>query len=558
MCEVGTQRRQHRQCLSPVRRSYKPGKHACRQLLTGFALHKVAPLLLPPLQVRAALFGPVVHGLSECAALRYICPDNPLWQQAASGLTGVIQAGLPAVNIMFVNSSQQPAQAWQVLADAFETFLLGEGLPEGLLPPAEQQQRAGDGATEQPPQAQPQLRHGGGGAVAAAAAADGAAEAALQTAVLDVLTEQVLASCSSAAYEQRSRLVRVLVVGSGSTAGHVCLASSSSTADADASVHAAAASDAAAAGGATADSSCRCPAADQRFSQMCLRHLAMLASRGTDGQAGSLNAVLLEVAQIALPQLLQRCRAVLQAYCRVEQAAVALELQQLQRQLQTQQQGQGLQQQGEGDAAADQGAPLVSQAECSVVAIVQQVQQQQQAEEAGSGEQVQMLQLQQRCLVDEVLCVLHVLLELRIDAAVFEHLLGQEPSLAACLAAVQHAQVVHAQLQQQQQQQSPGPQQAGAGLLQQQLSGSSGAQQQKQQSAAAAEVQRRYSSASQGGASEQGDGDSGGGSSSSSSRHQGHLLLVYRELADCAGCSDRRVGVLVRAALQAAGQQLAL
>lgn len=278
----------------------------------------------------------------------------------------------------------------------------------------------------------------------------------------------------------------------------------------------------------------------------------MLASRGTDGQAGSLNAVLLEVAQIALPQLLQHCRAVLQAYCRVEQAAVASELQQLQRQVQAQQQGQGLQQQEEGDAVTDQAAPLVSQAECSVVAIVQQVQQQQQqAEEAGSGEQVQMLQLQQRCLVDEVLCVLHVLLELWIDVAVFEHLLGQEPSLAACLAAVQHAQVVHVQLQQQQQ--SQGPQQAGAGLLQQQLSGSSGAQ---KQSAAAAEMQRRYSSASQGGASEQGDGDSGGGSSST--RHQGHLLLVYRELADCAGCRDRRVGVLVRAALQAAGQQLAL
>jgi hypothetical protein len=100
-----------------------------------------------------------------------------------------------------------------------------------------------------------------------------------------------------------------------------------------------------------------------------------------------------------------------------------------------------------------------------------------------------------------------------------------------------------------------GPQQAGAGQsLQQQLPGSSGVQQQKQlQSAAAAEVQRRYSSTSQGGASEQGDGEG-----SSSSRHQGHLLLLYRQLADCAGCRDRRVGVLVRAALQAAGQQLAL
>jgi hypothetical protein len=550
--------------------------------LTGCASNKGALILLPPLlQVRATLFGPVVHGLSECAALRYICPDDPLWQQAAAGLTSVIQAGLPAVNIMFVNSAQQPANAWQVLADAFETFLLGEGLPEGLLPSAQEQQqqqqsqKAGDGAGE--------VQHSGGGG-AVAAAADGAAAAAeeaaaLQTAVLDVLTEQVLASCSSAAYEQRSRLVRVLMVGAGSTAGHACLVGSG-TGGADAGVHAAAAGDRIAAAAATDAPSCRCPAADQRFSQMCLRRLAMLASRGTDGQAGSLNAVLLEVAQIALPQLLQRCRAVLQAYCRVEQAAIALELQQLQRQVQAQQQhqgqglqlqrqvqaqqqhqGQGLQQQqqqqqqqGEGAAGADPLVPLVCQAECTVVAVVQQVQQQQ-AEEAGSGEQAQVLQLQQRCLVDEVLCVLHVLLDLQIDVAVFEHLLGQEPSLAACLAAVQHAQVVQAQLQQQQQQQPVGPQQAGAGQsLQQQLPGSSGVQQQKQlQSAAAAEVQRRYSSTSQGGASEQGDGEG-----SSSSRHQGHLLLLYRQLADCAGCRDRRVGVLVRAALQAAGQQLAL
>jgi hypothetical protein len=88
-----------------------------------------------------------VHGLSECAALRYITPEDPLWQQAAAGLTSIIQAGLPAVNIMFVNYSQQPENAWQVLADTFETCLLGEGLPESLLPA--QQQKAGAGSDPQ-------------------------------------------------------------------------------------------------------------------------------------------------------------------------------------------------------------------------------------------------------------------------------------------------------------------------------------------------------------------------------------------------------------------------
>jgi hypothetical protein len=74
-------------------------------------------------------------------------------------------------------------------------------------------------------------------------------------------------------------------------------------------------------------------------------------------------------------------------------------------------------------------------------------------------------------------------------------------------------------------------------------------QQQQLQLAPAADHTRRNSS--QGGVSEQGDGDR-------SSRHQGHLLLLYKELADCVGCRDRRVGVLVRAALQAIGRQLAL
>eukprot|EP00775_Hariotina_reticulata_P011566 gene11566-11710_t len=47
-------------------------------------------------QVRATLFGPVVGSLGECASLRHLLPEDPLWQRAASGLVAVINAGLPA------------------------------------------------------------------------------------------------------------------------------------------------------------------------------------------------------------------------------------------------------------------------------------------------------------------------------------------------------------------------------------------------------------------------------------------------------------------------------
>jgi hypothetical protein len=72
------------------------------------------PAVAAPLQVRASLFAAVVGSLGECAALRHVAPDDPLWQQAAAGLVSVVNAGLPAVNIMFVNHHQPPENAWQV------------------------------------------------------------------------------------------------------------------------------------------------------------------------------------------------------------------------------------------------------------------------------------------------------------------------------------------------------------------------------------------------------------------------------------------------------------
>lgn len=151
----------------------------------------------------------MVHGLSECAALRYITPEDPLWQQAAAGLTGIIQAGLPAVNIMFVNQAQPADSAWQVLADTFETFLLGEGLPEGLQQQQLLQRAAGESSKGQEQQ-QRELQHSsseagsasfrqgaaqGGNNSGTAAGWPSTEEAALQKAVLDCLTEQVLGGC---------------------------------------------------------------------------------------------------------------------------------------------------------------------------------------------------------------------------------------------------------------------------------------------------------------------------------------------------------------------------
>jgi hypothetical protein len=118
------------------------------------------------------------------------------------------------------------------------------------------------------------------------------------------------------------------------------------------------------------------------------------------------------------------------------------------------------------------------------------------------------------------------------------------------LAAVQHAELVQQecqqelgflrQQQQQQQRSSPHPQQQQAVTTQPQL-----------QSPTAAAAGQSSARSSRGTA----EGDA---TSSSSSRCQGHLVLLHQDLSQCAGCSDRRVGVLVRAALQAVGRQLGL
>lgn len=369
--------------------------------------------------------------------------------------------------------------------------------------------------------------------------------------------------------------MRVLVMGAGSTLGHACCANSTGSTGSSRRQAAAAARGAigrgtisedggesgaavvapqgfpagtAQAPGSLLQQQQGCGLPDERFSQMCLRRLALLASRASDGQAGSMHAVLLEVAQIALPQLIQRCRRVLQAYAQHEHAAAVQELQALQQQV-------AQHRACSAGGFEQQEGVQVSHAECAVIEAVTQREQQGKEREEQQRE-TEAVCLQQQCLVEEVLCVLQVLLELQLDAAVFECLLEQQPSVAACLAAVQHAQQVHQDIQQQQAGGSaPQQQQQPQQMLppkQQQLQATVGDQGGRRSSTLGAAAAGRVS--------DPGGVAAGGGDSSSggSSRHQGHLLLLYKELADCAGCTDRRVGVLVRAALQAAGKQLAL
>ncbi|WIA43332.1 hypothetical protein OEZ86_009826 [Tetradesmus obliquus] len=149
-----------------------------------------------PWQVRASLFAPVVSGLGQCAALRHVAPEEPLWQQAAAGLVSVVNAGLPAVNIMFVNHHQPPENAWQVLAGTFEMFLLGWGLPDSL-----RAQAAEVAAAAAAKQQQQQQATGGSSGSSSSRRPSGtgsdtaAAESKLHAAVLDSFTDVVVASC---------------------------------------------------------------------------------------------------------------------------------------------------------------------------------------------------------------------------------------------------------------------------------------------------------------------------------------------------------------------------
>ncbi len=59
-------------------------------------------------------------------AVRYSLPASNLWRTAAVAFNAVVAAGLPAVNIAYVNrDTPAPQDAWSALTDAFSALLLG-------------------------------------------------------------------------------------------------------------------------------------------------------------------------------------------------------------------------------------------------------------------------------------------------------------------------------------------------------------------------------------------------------------------------------------------------
>lgn len=56
-----------------------------------------------PWQAKATTFAAVVSSLAQCMAMRYTAYTQNLWRVAAAAFNAVVAAGLPAVNIAYVN-----------------------------------------------------------------------------------------------------------------------------------------------------------------------------------------------------------------------------------------------------------------------------------------------------------------------------------------------------------------------------------------------------------------------------------------------------------------------
>lgn len=482
-----------------------------------------------------------------------------LWRQSAVAFSAVVKAGLPAVNIVFVNQQQAPADdTWQVLASAFEMFLLGQGLPLYLELPVEERQRrqrrrrraaaaaavaaagadqlqdgasdkqraaeeggsrAGTGDGEEGEQQEQQQEQGaaasqngderwrrsGGGTSSSGSSmrarglsarsslqrkegssevGEGEQAAALQQVdvlqvVLDTLIDNVLSVCGSAPPDMRQRLVGVVAAGASGWAPveeDELLGANQGPGDGRSVGHFSQNLQLPSAAGAAAS--------PPLFTHLCLRRLSELCMRGS-GARGS-DACLLEVAQLALPPLLDRCELTLEAL------------------------GAGLPE----DADVD---------------------------------------------VEDAICALQVLLSMRLEHAVLETVAASRPHLAPRLAW----------------QQWPG---GGGG------GGGAGSQHGGQQHAAGGGgggTAQLASSGSGGYIPGGGGGGCVGGSGTGSflagggaagghhmprmssgglcgDRSRGHLLALYGALARCVGCGDARVLQLVQQALLAIGEELAL
>lgn len=123
----------HRQNAAVQRsHSYHQGLHMvwCR---SGFANRPLHGLVvgcctclvwcrdLVPWQQRAGNLAVLVRGVGYCMATRYTNFQEQLWRVAVHTFNAIVELGLPAVNISYVNDEEPPGpQVWAALAQAFE------------------------------------------------------------------------------------------------------------------------------------------------------------------------------------------------------------------------------------------------------------------------------------------------------------------------------------------------------------------------------------------------------------------------------------------------------
>jgi hypothetical protein len=78
----------------------------------------------------------LVAGLGECMATRYTVFGQNLWRVAVSSFNAVVETGLPAVNISYVNDDQPPGpEVWTALAHTFEWSATRPSLHSSQAPP---------------------------------------------------------------------------------------------------------------------------------------------------------------------------------------------------------------------------------------------------------------------------------------------------------------------------------------------------------------------------------------------------------------------------------------
>eukprot|EP00884_Botryococcus_braunii_P011070 jgi/Botrbrau1/19965/Bobra.0059s0081.1 len=299
-----------------------PWRRLCRLLPTCTGIK-------PPGRRGAGMFPAVITSLSGCMATRYTSFQEGLWRAAVPAFTTVVSAGLPAINIAYINGDELPPDhCWSALAEAFEIFLLGShleaaeaaadpdapreyiGEPGGRPPdPGMVSSELGGGASRratsesegEPAGAAPRAptREAGGPPGASAgdlqrpqgsegAPASGAAtppendqsrvDADLEASVLDTLTDAVLTACVRTPHDIRRRLVGVVERGVGRPRALAIPRSAAGT----------------------------------RFGQLCLRKMFVLCSRGVDAQGP--HACLLEVAQVTFPLFVETCRGMLEEH----------------------------------------------------------------------------------------------------------------------------------------------------------------------------------------------------------------------------------------------------